>query len=79
MPTSRLSVAKGRAERHYRHIGAGCMVRGCSLWSKGRKPLSPELRMHSQNARDNKLTAEIGARHHFLSGGAVLGHATDEG
>jgi sugar (pentulose or hexulose) kinase len=69
----------GRAVYHCRRIGVGCMAHGISLWSNGRKPLSPELRMHSQNARDNKLTAEIGERYHSLSGGAVLGHATDEG
>jgi hypothetical protein len=63
MPTCRLSIAKVRAVLNHRHIGVGRMVHGLSHWSKGRKPLSPRVGLHYQNARDNKLTAEIGARH----------------
>lgn len=36
--------------------------RGGSSWSKGRKSLSSRFVMHSQNARDNKLAADIGLR-----------------
>jgi len=78
-PTCRLSVAKVRAVHYHRHIGVGRMVHGLSHWSKGRKPLSPRVGLHYQNARDNKLTADIGARHPSPHGGAALVHATEEG
>jgi hypothetical protein len=63
---------------HHRHRGDGGMGSGISLWSKRRKPQSPKFGWHSQNARDNKLTAEIGARHHSPFGGAAIVHATEE-
>jgi hypothetical protein len=78
-PTRRLSIASERCMCHVRHNVDGSMMRDVFLWSTGRKPQSPRVGWHSQNARDNKLTAEIGARHPSPVGGAALAHATDEG
>jgi hypothetical protein len=50
-----------------------------SPWSKGRKPLSSRFGMHSQNARDNKLAAEIGLRHLSIIASAALAHASSTG
>lgn len=53
--------------------------RGDSSWSKGRKSLSSRFVMHSQNARDNKLAADIGLRYLSLFAGTALAHSSFTG
>jgi hypothetical protein len=53
--------------------------RGDSSWSKGRKSLNSRFVMHSQNARDNKLAADIGLRYLSLFAGTALAHASSTG
>jgi len=43
-------------------------------WSERRKPQSSRFQLHSQNARDNKLTAEIGLRYLSLLSNIAIVH-----
>lgn len=73
-PVTRPSTAMAGSSAQQPVSMAGGAVSEYPPWSTGRKPQSSKVGKHSRNARNNKLTAEIGARHSSPRSGVAATH-----